>query len=313
MKNQTARRKTAKKQTETTPKRHTNRRLTGKFTYSDFDKNIKKLRRRNIYRPPVPLVQIMTFTLVMSQGTQQLYTPPKINVDKDSNIAPVHLLCHKWPMPLFIVFVSSAARVYARDSTFSAVFSAVFSCQKQVFSSRPAYNSEILSNFAVWINPHAVVAQLVEHQLPKLRVAGSSPVYRSTIKKRWKWRTLAPKFRRFFASRDMAFAIKRMSQFALTARLFSKILLYEKIVLCVTKNYGGHIFCNLDIQLNMDGHSCFSKQNNCLVAAFFQLITLLKTSHNGNIFLILSSGNLAATLLRLWSQHMTKSQIFNVN
>ena len=26
---------------------------------------------------------------------------------------------------------------------------------------------------------HAVVAQLVEHQLPKLRVAGSSPVYRS--------------------------------------------------------------------------------------------------------------------------------------
>ena len=41
MKNQTARRKTAKKQTETTPKRHTNRRLTGKFTYSDFDKNNK--------------------------------------------------------------------------------------------------------------------------------------------------------------------------------------------------------------------------------------------------------------------------------
>ena len=27
---------------------------------------------------------------------------------------------------------------------------------------------------------NAVVAQLVEHQLPKLRVAGSSPVYRST-------------------------------------------------------------------------------------------------------------------------------------
>ena len=26
---------------------------------------------------------------------------------------------------------------------------------------------------------HAAVAQLVEHQLPKLRVAGSSPVYRS--------------------------------------------------------------------------------------------------------------------------------------
>ena len=26
---------------------------------------------------------------------------------------------------------------------------------------------------------HAVVAQSVEHQLPKLRVAGSSPVYRS--------------------------------------------------------------------------------------------------------------------------------------
>ena len=196
MKNQTARRKTAKKQTETTPKRHTNRRLTGKFTYSDFDKNnknsftdfnlfkiigccrwrmpvnkftsfatntnrrtscveisksknIKKPRRRNIYSPPVPLVQIMTFTLVMNQGAQQLYTPPKINVDKDSDIAPVHLLCHKWPMPLFIVFVSSAARGYARDPTFSAVFSADFSRQKQVFSSRPAYNSEILSNFAV--------------------------------------------------------------------------------------------------------------------------------------------------------------------
>ncbi len=29
---------------------------------------------------------------------------------------------------------------------------------------------------------HAVVAQLVEHQLPKLRVAGSSPVYRSDTK-----------------------------------------------------------------------------------------------------------------------------------
>ena len=28
-------------------------------------------------------------------------------------------------------------------------------------------------------NLFAVVAQLVEHQLPKLRVAGSSPVYRS--------------------------------------------------------------------------------------------------------------------------------------
>ena len=28
---------------------------------------------------------------------------------------------------------------------------------------------------------HAVVAQLVEHQLPKLRVAGSSPVYRSVV------------------------------------------------------------------------------------------------------------------------------------
>ena len=28
-------------------------------------------------------------------------------------------------------------------------------------------------------NNYAVVAQLVEHQLPKLRVAGSSPVYRS--------------------------------------------------------------------------------------------------------------------------------------
>ena len=28
-------------------------------------------------------------------------------------------------------------------------------------------------------NTNAVVAQLVEHQLPKLRVAGSSPVYRS--------------------------------------------------------------------------------------------------------------------------------------
>ena len=28
-------------------------------------------------------------------------------------------------------------------------------------------------------NPTAVVAQLVEHQLPKLRVAGSNPVYRS--------------------------------------------------------------------------------------------------------------------------------------
>ncbi len=27
--------------------------------------------------------------------------------------------------------------------------------------------------------PYAVVAQLVEHQLPKLRVAGSNPVYRS--------------------------------------------------------------------------------------------------------------------------------------
>ena len=29
----------------------------------------------------------------------------------------------------------------------------------------------------------AVVAQLVEHQLPKLRVAGSSPVYRSNKEK----------------------------------------------------------------------------------------------------------------------------------
>ncbi len=28
--------------------------------------------------------------------------------------------------------------------------------------------------------PHAVIAQLVEHQLPKLRVASSSLVYRST-------------------------------------------------------------------------------------------------------------------------------------
>ena len=29
---------------------------------------------------------------------------------------------------------------------------------------------------------HAVVAQSVEHQLPKLRVAGSNPVYRSKNK-----------------------------------------------------------------------------------------------------------------------------------
>lgn len=29
--------------------------------------------------------------------------------------------------------------------------------------------------------PNAEVAQLVEHQLPKLRVAGSSPVFRSLI------------------------------------------------------------------------------------------------------------------------------------
>ena len=30
---------------------------------------------------------------------------------------------------------------------------------------------------------HAAVAQLVEHQLPKLRVAGSNPVYRSKDKR----------------------------------------------------------------------------------------------------------------------------------
>ena len=30
---------------------------------------------------------------------------------------------------------------------------------------------------------NAIVAQLVEHQLPKLRVAGSSPVYRSLLKR----------------------------------------------------------------------------------------------------------------------------------
>ena len=29
---------------------------------------------------------------------------------------------------------------------------------------------------------NAEVAQLVEHQLPKLRVAGSSPVFRSNVK-----------------------------------------------------------------------------------------------------------------------------------
>ena len=35
-------------------------------------------------------------------------------------------------------------------------------------------------NFAL-STKNAVIAQLVEHQLPKLRVAGSSPVYRSLI------------------------------------------------------------------------------------------------------------------------------------
>ncbi len=34
-------------------------------------------------------------------------------------------------------------------------------------------------------NTNAVVAQLVEHQLPKLRVAGSSPVYRSMKVATW--------------------------------------------------------------------------------------------------------------------------------
>ena len=36
--------------------------------------------------------------------------------------------------------------------------------------------------FAEQTQRHAIVAQLVEHQLPKLRVAGSSPVYRSISK-----------------------------------------------------------------------------------------------------------------------------------
>ncbi len=38
------------------------------------------------------------------------------------------------------------------------------------------YVSKLICNF---VAENAVVAQLVEHQLPKLRVAGSSPVYRS--------------------------------------------------------------------------------------------------------------------------------------
>lgn len=48
---------------------------------------------------------------------------------------------------------------------------------------------KIIVKFA---QPNAVVAQMVEHQLPKLRVVGSIPIYRSNltsptcIKKPWK-------------------------------------------------------------------------------------------------------------------------------
>ena len=47
---------------------------------------------------------------------------------------------------------------------------------------------KIICNFAY---PSAVIAQLVEHQLPKLRVAGSSPVYRSNNPKRFKFLSLS--------------------------------------------------------------------------------------------------------------------------
>ena len=41
---------------------------------------------------------------------------------------------------------------------------------------------EKMLKFALLNLEYAIIAQLVEHQLPKLRVAGSSPVYRSDVK-----------------------------------------------------------------------------------------------------------------------------------
>ncbi len=43
----------------------------------------------------------------------------------------------------------------------------------------PALNLDISLLHATFIAPYAEVAQLVEHQLPKLRVAGSNLVFRS--------------------------------------------------------------------------------------------------------------------------------------
>jgi hypothetical protein len=37
----------------------------------------------------------------------------------------------------------------------------------------------VYRSFIIFASHHAVVAQLVEHQLPKLRVVGPNPIYRS--------------------------------------------------------------------------------------------------------------------------------------
>ena len=63
-----------------------------------------------------------------------------------------------------------------------------------VAGSSPAIGSQISTNrvriliLALFSSHQAELAQLVEHWLPKPRVAGSSPVFRSKKKKKWQMR-----------------------------------------------------------------------------------------------------------------------------
>ncbi len=68
---------------------------------------------------------------------------------------------------------------FFRSHSVNAIKIGVQSKKKSV----PLCRNESITNFAVEIGKtNAVIAQLVEHWLPKPRVAGSSPVYRSKIK-----------------------------------------------------------------------------------------------------------------------------------
>lgn len=86
------------------------------------------------------------------------------------------------PMPILAEYLNRGKKDASQVRVLLLLFVSVIICPRGGFRAYVLYLAR-LSGARVQIHAlHAIVAQLVAHRLPKPRVAGSSPVYRSHLR-----------------------------------------------------------------------------------------------------------------------------------